>query len=90
MNKRIIIIGGMGPQASLELHKRILDKASSSGATNGHDYPEIAHLSIPVRDFISGKDNLDVAFSRIASAMSRLYLWLRRSNTFSLQHSAFI
>lgn len=53
--KRIIIIGGMGPQASLELHRRIIAKASENGARNGNDFPHIVHFSLPVEDFISDR-----------------------------------
>ena len=53
MKQRIIIIGGMGPQASLELHRRIITRAADAGARENEDYPEIVHVSIPVPDFIS-------------------------------------
>jgi aspartate racemase len=55
--KKILIIGGMGPQASLQLHRLILDEAARSGAKENHEYPQIFHISIPVRDFISNKQN---------------------------------
>jgi aspartate racemase len=51
--KKILIIGGMGPQASLLLHQRLIEKAVEQGAINGEDFPDITHLSIPVPDFIS-------------------------------------
>ena len=47
MKQRIIIIGGMGPQASLELHQRIIRRASANGARDGTDFPHIVHLSLP-------------------------------------------
>ncbi|HUY85254.1 MAG TPA: amino acid racemase [Candidatus Dormibacteraeota bacterium] len=53
MSHRIVIIGGMGPQASLELHRRLLQVAATHGAVNGDDFPEVLHISIPVPDFIS-------------------------------------
>jgi aspartate racemase len=53
MGKRIVIVGGMGPQASLELHRRIIAGAAQGGAKDNEDYPEIVHISIPVPDFIS-------------------------------------
>ena len=53
MKERIIIVGGMGPQASLELHRRIIARAAELGAHNGASFPEIIHLSLPIDDFIS-------------------------------------
>ena len=51
--KRIVIIGGMGPQASLHLHQRIIAGAAKQGARRNDEYPLILHLSVPVKDFIS-------------------------------------
>lgn len=56
MSNRIVIIGGMGPQASLELHRRIIAGAATAGARDNQDYPEILHASIPITDFISSGD----------------------------------
>lgn len=55
MKQRIIIIGGMGQQASLELHRRIIRQASANGARDGTDFPYIVHLSLPVPDFIANE-----------------------------------
>jgi len=55
MKQRIIIIGGMGPQASLELHRRIIRRTSANGAKDGADFPHIVHLSLPVPDFIANE-----------------------------------
>ena len=55
MKQRIIIIGGMGPQASLELHRRMIQQALANGAKAGTDFPHIAHLSLPVPDFIANE-----------------------------------
>jgi aspartate racemase len=57
MSRRIVIIGGMGPQASLELHQRIIAGAAEAGARDNEDYPEIVHFSIPLVDFISSGDS---------------------------------
>ena len=54
---RIVILGGMGPQASLELHRRIITAAAKAGSVNNQDYPEILHASIPIIDFISSGDS---------------------------------
>jgi aspartate racemase len=53
VTRHIVIIGGMGPQASLELHRRLIDRAASLGGQDGADYPRISHLSVPVRDLLS-------------------------------------
>lgn len=52
MNQKILIIGGMGPQAGLALHERIINKAVELGAKHGDDFPNITHVSIPVPEFI--------------------------------------
>lgn len=73
MNKRILIIGGMGPQASLKLHQHIINRAVENGAIHGSDFPEIIHISLPVDDFISDSNKTSKALSLIKR---RLYcLW---------------
>lgn len=69
-NKTILIIGGMGPQASLSLHKRLIDLSAQKGAKNNDDYPEIIHVSIPVPDFINNSTNKDKALKMISSRLS--------------------
>ncbi len=79
--KDILIIGGMGPQASLLLHKRILDKAAKLGAVNGNDFPAITHLSLPIDDFISNPAKAPQALRVIKE---RLYcLWQSKFYTHS-------
>lgn len=53
MKKSILIIGGMGPQASLLLHEYIIEAATKLGAKDNQDYPFIVHVSVPVEDFIT-------------------------------------
>lgn len=67
--KRIIIIGGMGPQASLELHRRIIERAANNGARNGSDFPHIVHFSLPVDDFISDTRKTEKAFRLIVRSL---------------------
>lgn len=67
--KRIIIIGGMGPQASLELHRRILQRATENGATNGSDFPHIVHFSLPVDDFITDVRKTKAALKLIVESL---------------------
>lgn len=47
----ILIIGGIGPWASVSLHKKILRKYSSYDAKND-SYPKIIHISANIPDFI--------------------------------------
>ena len=81
--KKILIIGGMGPQASLELHDRIITAAAKQGATDGDEFPEILHASLPITDFISS-DKFDMAASMINEMTSRLYLWRRSTSGYCL------
>ena len=88
MNKRITIIGGMGPQASLELHRRILSHAAELGAHNGNDFPEITHISLPIDDFISDASKTAQALDMIEAAMECLYLW-RQKYSNRMQYGSF-
>ncbi|MEO8105330.1 MAG: amino acid racemase [Candidatus Saccharibacteria bacterium] len=72
MNQQILIIGGMGPQASIELHRRIIAAAADQGAVNGDDFPEIIHASLPIRDFINAEE-LAPAAATINRALERFW-----------------
>jgi aspartate/glutamate racemase len=76
MSQSILIIGGMGPQASLELHRRIIQAATENGVVNGHEYPEIVHASLAINDFISSQETSS-ALSYINRALEQFYLWRR-------------
>lgn len=52
-SKHILILGGMGPQASVYAHSLLLKAAAKNGAVDNEDYPRITHLSVNVKDFIS-------------------------------------
>lgn len=84
MNQRIVIIGGMGPQASLELHRKVLVEAVRKGARDGNDFPEIVHLSLPIKDFISSREAVHQALAQMAEAARSLYLWRPRQAGCSL------
>lgn len=88
MNKHIVIIGGMGPQASLELHKRILDEAASAGAKHAHEFPQISHLSVPFPDFISNPRRADAALNLLSETARWVYLWGRYSYSHGMQYSS--
>ena len=72
MKQRIIIIGGMGPQASLELHQRIIRRASANGARDGTDFPYIVHLSLPVPDFIANESRRSEALEIIINELKNI------------------
>lgn len=62
INKKIGILGGMGPQATGELYRLLIEKSISDFAlVHNNDFPEIIIDSIPVPDFISDTKNLQVA-----------------------------
>lgn len=73
MSQRIVIIGGMGPQASLQLHSKIIAKAARYGAKNNDDYPEILHASVPIPDFISSGDSAR-GLQRLTQALDSMHL----------------
>jgi len=53
-NKIIGIIRGMGPQASCELYRLLIEGARHRyGSKNNDEYPEILIDSVPVPDFLS-------------------------------------
>ncbi len=74
--KKILIIGGMGPQASLILHQKIVEMSVKKGAKHGNDFPEVTHLSIPVPEFIDKKSELRQALQAIKEQL--YYLWRQK------------
>lgn len=72
MKQRIIIIGGMGPQASLELHRRMIQQALTDGAKDGTDFPHIVHLSLPVPDFIANESRRSEALEIIINELKNI------------------
>ena len=72
MKQRIIIIGGMGPQASLELHRRMIQQALANGAKDCTDFPHIVHLSLPVPDFIANESRRSEALEIIINELKNI------------------
>ena len=62
----------MGPQASLELHQRIIRRASANGARDGTDFPCIVHLSLPVPDFIANESRRSEALEIIINELKNI------------------
>ncbi len=72
-NGPIVIIGGMGPQASIEVHQRVVDLAQQLfNVRSNDDFPEIVHVSLPVPDFISDRRNSEHALAMIRQSLSQL------------------
>ena len=59
MKNHIVIIGGMGPQASAHLHSLIVNNVGKNKAPN--EFPYILHASIPSPDFIATPEAADEA-----------------------------
>ena len=72
MKQRMIIIGGMGPQASLELHRRIIRQALAKGAKAGTDFPHIVHLLLPVPDFIANESRHSEALEIVINELKNI------------------
>lgn len=74
MRKNIIgIIGGMGPQASAEFYRILIDQSRHTyGAKNNDDYPEIVMDSVPVPYFIGDTDRMEDAAKILESRVRRL------------------
>lgn len=73
MKRSILIIGGMGPQASLCLHQKIIARATTEGAISGEDFPEIIHLSLPIPDFISDQSQIPKALRQLKQLLQCLW-----------------
>lgn len=73
MANKVIIIGGMGPQASLYFHSLVINNAAANSAKNNADYPEVVHFSIPVQDFINTNDSLP-ALKMINNSLSNIHV----------------
>jgi aspartate racemase len=61
-NKKIGIIGGIGPQATEFIYRKISEFSQTKyGAKNNDDYPYSVIESVPIPDFISNKKKLETA-----------------------------
>lgn len=74
MNNNIIgVIGGMGPQASAEFYRILIDQSRHAyGAKNNDEYPEIVMDSVPVPYFIADMDRMEEAAQMLESRVRRL------------------
>lgn len=69
-NKKILIIGGMGPQASVVLHSKIIERSTALGARHGSNFPHVTHLSIPIPEFIDNTVNKQSALKLLQDALA--------------------
>lgn len=74
MNKQIIgVIGGMGPQASYEFYRLLIDGARHRyGARNNDEYPEILLDSLPVPDFLSDMSQMEIAAAMLEDRVRKM------------------
>lgn len=74
MDNPMIILGGMGPQASHRLHQLLLEKSLQFHSGQPHEFPGILHASMPVPDFIASSDKYETAVGLVASTCEQLPL----------------
>lgn len=75
MSKHILIIGGMGPQASLHAHKRLLECfVERTPEASNASFPRITHLSINVDDFINDSSTKDSAKAYLVNCLKDVNL----------------
>lgn len=75
MRKRpIVIIGGMGPQASHAFHGRLLSRSRRFHDGSPDNFPQITHLSLQIPEFFDDSRNEDKAVGIINSQLAVLDL----------------
>jgi aspartate racemase len=70
MNNHMIIIGGMGPQASAQLHTLLVENVGTNKSPD--EFPLILHVSIPTADFIASPKAADKAAQMIQEVCANL------------------
>jgi len=72
-NKKIGIVGGVGPQATKFIYEKIIELSQSKyKAKNNNDYPHIIIESLPIPDFISDKNQIEVAKKMLVESIQSL------------------
>ncbi len=69
--RNIVILGGMGPQASVHLHDAILKVSRQHHSGAPDEYPSIVHISMRIPDFISNKSNESDAIDIVNKAVQK-------------------
>lgn len=75
MNNPIIILGGMGPQASLCLHRLLIERSTAFHGPAPDEFPAILHASMPVPDFIASSEQYESAVELVANTCAQLPLF---------------
>lgn len=72
-DKKIGIIGGVGPQSTDFIYEKIIQLSQSKyNAKDNADYPRLIIESVPVPDFISNKEHIKVAKEMLINAAKSL------------------
>lgn len=72
-SKKVGIIGGVGPQATQFIYGKIIDFSQSKyRAKNNNDYPQILIESVPVPDFISDTNQIEMAKRMLIQSVQSL------------------
>jgi aspartate racemase len=73
INKKVGIIGGVGPQATQFIYEKIIEFSQSKyEARNNDDYPKILIESVPVPDFISDTGQIEIAKKMLLESAQNL------------------
>lgn len=73
MNKKVGIIGGVGPQSTDYIYEKIIEFSQTKyNAKDNADYPRLIIESVPVPDFISSKENIETAEKMLIDATKSL------------------
>ncbi len=74
MHDQLIILGGMGPQASVRLHEILLEQSRQFHDGTPDAYPAILHASMQIPDFIASKERIQDAVQIIRATCAQLPL----------------
>lgn len=71
MSNAFVILGGMGPQATAEVHERLVHESALLVAKTGQSFPELVLLSLPVPDFFANQANMAAALEMLVDRAGR-------------------
>lgn len=71
--KKIGIIGGVGPQSTNFIYKKIIEFSQAKyGAKNNDDYPYLVFESLPIPDFINNKKHVERGKGMLIKSVANL------------------
>jgi len=71
--KKIGIIGGVGPQSTNFIYKKIIEFSQAKyGAKNNNDFPYLVFESLPIPDFINNKKRVEEATKMLIKSAKNL------------------